>query len=637
MVSSAYLATALAIVASSVNAHGRMIKPAHRGYIGKLPEFKDVVPINYSDNGLSAGGIAQTSGGKHGVCGDPYSGVREHETGGTYGVFPTQGAKAIGACYAPGSTVDITVQVTANHMGVFHFGLCKLNGKHDKETEECFQTLSQPNGQQTWPVPSGNQDFTTQWVLPQGVTCDGDSHCVLRWEYEGGNNPGVPPLGQEWFWNCADVYISNTCGAAPAPSSAAPTYAPTPSSANPTYAPAPSSASPTYAPSPSSVNPTYAPAPSSVNPTSVPAPSSANPTYAPAPSSSSTPAPQPPAGLCGTCNNCLYPGTNACFIGWTEGQCNQISAYKWCGQPTMSNKCGKCNNCYYAAADACFIGWTAAQCAQVPQYSWCGDNAVVPTSNTPSSSYPTVSPSMSQKPSTSPLQYPTTTLSHIPTTTSPPSYSKGGLASVLSKDLFEKLFPAHLPVFTYESLVAAAAKYPEFANNGDDAVNKREVAAFLGQVALETGDLLYVEEIAKADYCQPSATCVCASGKQYFGRGAIQLSWNFNYADFGKVAGKDLLANPELVAQDSELAWWSALWFWNADKWNGNIHKAMQKSGGFATATFIINGGLECGVNPPNKDSEKVRIASYAKYCQVLGVAPGDNLSCQTPAFPPKN
>ncbi|KAF0712913.1 hypothetical protein As57867_004590, partial [Aphanomyces stellatus] len=167
MVSSAYLATALALVASSVDAHGRMVKPPHRGYIGKLPEFKDVVPINYSDNGLNAGGISQTSGGKHGVCGDPYSGVREHETGGTYGVFPTQGAKAIGACYTPGSTVDITVQLTANHMGHFTFGLCKLNGKHDKETEECFQTLAQPDGQQQWPVPSGNDFFTMKYTLPK--------------------------------------------------------------------------------------------------------------------------------------------------------------------------------------------------------------------------------------------------------------------------------------------------------------------------------------------------------------------------------------------------------------------------------------------------------------------------------------
>ncbi|KAF0708533.1 hypothetical protein As57867_004610, partial [Aphanomyces stellatus] len=155
MVSIASLASALALVAT-VHAHGRMTFPPHRGWIGRLPNHKDI-PIDYSDNGLNAGGIAQTSGGKHGVCGDAYAGVREHETGGIYGLFPTLGAKAIGACYTPGQTIDITIQVTANHMGHFTFGLCKLNGKHDKETEECFQVLAQPNGQEQWPVPSGNQ------------------------------------------------------------------------------------------------------------------------------------------------------------------------------------------------------------------------------------------------------------------------------------------------------------------------------------------------------------------------------------------------------------------------------------------------------------------------------------------------
>ncbi|KAF0691606.1 hypothetical protein As57867_017141, partial [Aphanomyces stellatus] len=179
------------------DAHGRLIAPPHRGYIGKLPQFKDVVPINYSDNGLSAGGIGQTSGGKYGICGDPYNGVRAHETGGVYGTFPTNGAKAIGACYAPGATVDLKVQITANHKGYFQFGLCKLNAKGDKETEECFQSLAQPNGEKQWQLPPGNDFFTMQYKLPSGVTCDGDSHCVLRWWYTGWNNPGVDMWGQE--------------------------------------------------------------------------------------------------------------------------------------------------------------------------------------------------------------------------------------------------------------------------------------------------------------------------------------------------------------------------------------------------------------------------------------------------------
>ncbi|KAF0704578.1 hypothetical protein As57867_007293, partial [Aphanomyces stellatus] len=444
-----------------------------------------------------------------------------------------------------------------------------------------------------------------KYTLPQGVTCDGDSHCVIRWVYEGGNNPGVGPLGQEWFWNCADVYISNTCGAIPSPSSV-PTpssYAPVPSSSS--VSPVPSSAAPvptSYAPSPSS----WTPSPSSA----VPVPSS----YAPLPSSN-TPSPSTDA-TCGTCNNCHYPGNNACFVGWSEGQCKQNPSYKWCGQPAGANKCGKCNNCYFADADACFVGWSAAQCAQVPQYQWCGDNTVFPTSspNTPSASpsaNPTVAPT-SVVPSYTPTSPPSSTPapSYSPSSVAP-APGKPGLMNILPKALFQQLFPNALPIYQYDHFVAMAAQYPTFANSGNVDEDKREVAAFLGQISLESGDLQYVEEINKATYCQASAEYPCAAGKQYFGRGPIQLSWNFNYGDFGKAAGKDLIANPELVASDPDLVWWSALWFWNTDKWNGNIHKVVGKPGGFAKTTFIINGGLECGVNPPNRESEKVRIASY--------------------------
>ncbi|OQR89830.1 hypothetical protein ACHHYP_06007 [Achlya hypogyna] len=197
---------------SGVDAHGRMLVPPHRGHMFRLPQF-NFFPADYDDDGLSAGGIGSTKSGKHGVCGDPYNGARHHETGGKYGLFPKYGAKAIGKCYAPGSTVDIDIQITANHKGYFTFGLCKLNGKDDKETEECFQDLVQPNGEKQWKLPAGRKTFSMQYDLPKGVTCDGDSHCVLRWWYVGWNNPDDDINGQEQFWNCADIYISDSCGA----------------------------------------------------------------------------------------------------------------------------------------------------------------------------------------------------------------------------------------------------------------------------------------------------------------------------------------------------------------------------------------------------------------------------------------
>ncbi|RQM28970.1 hypothetical protein B5M09_013407, partial [Aphanomyces astaci] len=211
------------MMVQDASAHGRLLVPPHRGYIGKLPQFSGLVPINFSDHGLSGGGIGQTKGGKHGICGDSYSGKRLHETGGEFAKFPQHREKVIGACYAPGSTMDLQVQITANHKGYFEFGLCKLNSLNDKETEDCFKTLVQPNGEKDWQLPAGAKTFNMQYMLPDGVSCDGDSHCVLRWHYVGWNNPDADINGQEQFWNCADIYVSNTCGSNPSPSSSQPT------------------------------------------------------------------------------------------------------------------------------------------------------------------------------------------------------------------------------------------------------------------------------------------------------------------------------------------------------------------------------------------------------------------------------
>ncbi|CAK4650146.1 hypothetical protein LEN26_003989 [Aphanomyces euteiches] len=208
-----------------------------------------------------------------------------------------------------------------------------------------------------------------------------------------------------------------------------------------------------------------------------------------------------------------------------------------------------------------------------------------------------------------------------------------GLANILPKSLFKQIFPNALPIYTYENLLANAAKYPGFANSGNSDVDRREVAAFLGQVALETGNLQYVEQIEKGLYCQASTQYPCASGKRYYGRGAIQLSWNYNYKDFGNTVGKNLVANPGLVASDGNLVWLSAMWFWNTDRGNGNIHTVAGQPGGFAKATNIINGALECGLHPSNPDAEEVRIAGFRTYCKLLGVSSGNNLSCQTAAF----
>ena len=175
---------------------------------------------DYNDHTLNAGGPyavrANPSNLQYGVCGDPSSQPvpRAHESGGQWGKFPTLGAGAVAACYAPGSTIPIQVQLTANHKGQFEFQLCVLE-EGENETEDCFRRgpkLEQANGNgPIYPVPdTSNRIYSMDYVLPEGVSCKGNTRCVLRWYYLTGNSPGSQY--QEEFWNCADIFIGTTCG-----------------------------------------------------------------------------------------------------------------------------------------------------------------------------------------------------------------------------------------------------------------------------------------------------------------------------------------------------------------------------------------------------------------------------------------
>ena len=148
-----------------------------------------------------------------------------------------------------------------------------------------------------------------------------------------------------------------------------------------------------------------------------------------------------------------------------------------------------------------------------------------------------------------------------------------GLANVLSKSYFDSIFPlsSRHAVYTYEGLLAAAASYPDFANTGTLDSCRQETAAFLGNIARETGRLRYAEEIAKSVYCSTRTGCACDSSttdqsKWYYGRGAIQLTWNYNYCSAGTSLMTDLLGQPSLVHTDPKYAWATALWYWMTSK-----------------------------------------------------------------------
>ncbi|WP_030397478.1 MULTISPECIES: chitinase [Kitasatospora] len=204
---------------------------------------------------------------------------------------------------------------------------------------------------------------------------------------------------------------------------------------------------------------------------------------------------------------------------------------------------------------------------------------------------------------------------------------------VVSEAQFNKMFPNRNAFYTYNGLVDSLSAYPAFANTGNDATKRREAAALLANVSHETGGLKYVVEQNTANYphyCDTSQPYGCPAGqKAYYGRGPLQLSWNFNYKAAGDALHIDLLRDPYQVERNSAVAWKTALWFWNTQSGAGRStpHDAVVNNKGFGETIRSINGALECdGKNP---DERNDRINLFRNFTGVLGTdVGGGNISC---------
>jgi chitinase len=238
-----------------------------------------------------------------------------------------------------------------------------------------------------------------------------------------------------------------------------------------------------------------------------------------------------------------------------------------------------------------------------------------------------------------------------------------GFAAVLSRALYESLLPNRNALYDYDSLLRAAAKYPEFASIGTLEERRREVAAFLGNVSHETTGgwptapggpeawgLYFKEEVgcetgACTQYCDSSnVDYPCAPGKTYHGRGPIQLSWNYNYGAFGAVLGVDLLNNPDLVTSDGALAFETALWFWMTPQapkpsahaallgiWQpSDADRTLGRAPGFGMTVNVINGGLECGIPTDARVEDRIRF--FRHFVATLGTTEGDDIECSAMA-----
>jgi predicted chitinase len=205
----------------------------------------------------------------------------------------------------------------------------------------------------------------------------------------------------------------------------------------------------------------------------------------------------------------------------------------------------------------------------------------------------------------------------------------------VSDQMFRDAFPQRSARYKYQALLAAVDKFPEFAACCNETAKKREVAAFLANVEHETGALRYVEENEATRHHGYCSTNVfpCPAGNTYWGRGAIQISWNYNYkfawdylsANTGLTT--NIFENPAAVATDDELVWTTALWFWMVGdpSYTQTPHTQLAAQG-FGATIRIINGALECDGNNPGQVQS--RVDKYLAWCERLGVEPGSNLYC---------
>jgi putative chitinase len=131
-------------------------------------------------------------------------------------------------------------------------------------------------------------------------------------------------------------------------------------------------------------------------------------------------------------------------------------------------------------------------------------------------------------------------------------------------------------------------------------------AAFLAQIAHESGSLNYVKELASGkDYegRKDLGNVESGDGVRFKGRGLIQITGRDNYRACGQVLDLPLIDNPELL-ETPENACRSAGWFWQSRGLNEIADK-----GDFLLITKRVNGGT---------NGYKDRLAYYERAQEVL-------------------
>ncbi|KFM24396.1 hypothetical protein F751_3114 [Auxenochlorella protothecoides] len=196
----ASLVLALAVAAcllQRVEAHGYLAVPLSRNALHNTDYCKQCLNAG-GPSACSAGGSLEWPAGRHGMCGDPYTGERKHEYGGVSATGTITGT------YTEGQVVNMTIVITAAHKGRFMFRVCVIQDPTSERaelTDECLNQHilmqadvagAQNAGSPYW-YDRGVGSWDMAYQLPQGLTCDGvNTRCVMQWWYLTGNSCEPP-------------------------------------------------------------------------------------------------------------------------------------------------------------------------------------------------------------------------------------------------------------------------------------------------------------------------------------------------------------------------------------------------------------------------------------------------------------
>ena len=153
---------------------------------------------------------------------------------------------------------------------------------------------------------------------------------------------------------------------------------------------------------------------------------------------------------------------------------------------------------------------------------------------------------------------------------------------------------------------AAAPKYIDFLNAAMlefGITTEKRIECFLAQVAHESGQFLYVKELASGQAYEGRVdlgNIEAGDGVKYKGRGLIQITGKANYVAAMMALNIDCVQKPEVLEEPANACRVSA-WFWQIHGLN-----ELADTDQFERITRRINGGL-------NGESDRLAIWEVAK------------------------